>query len=74
MGPESEELFSLYLKLHTADSQFLDLIEEDLERKQFVLGILSCSSTWNNLANHLKEQTAAYQRPERPSANNQGSS
>lgn len=70
MGPESEELFSLYLKLQTADSQFLELIEEDLERKQFVLGILSVSSTWNNLASQLKEQTAAFTRP---SANNQDS-
>lgn len=50
MGPESEELFALYLKLQTADSQFLELIEEDLERKQFVMGILSCSNAWANLA------------------------
>ena len=34
MRPESEELFALYLQLQSADSQFLELIEEDLERKQ----------------------------------------
>ena len=54
MRPESEELFALYLQLQSADSQFLELIEEDLERKQQVLALLNQSNAWLNLAKILQ--------------------
>ena len=71
MGTESKELFELYLKLQATDGYFIELIEEDLERKQLVLGILSCSSSWDTLARKLEEQSSPFAKL---SANSQGSS
>ena len=71
MGIESKELFELYLKLQATDGYFIELIEEDLERKQLVLGILSCSSSWDTLARKLEEQSSPFAKL---STNGQGSS
>ena len=57
MGTESKELFGLYLELQATDGYFTELLEEELERKQLVLGILSCSSSWDSLARRLEEQS-----------------
>ena len=68
---DSEELFALYQKLQSTDKQFLELLEDELDRKQLVVDILQTSSTWATLASTLKEQSAAFQRP---STDNLGSS
>ena len=70
MQPESEELFALYLQLQSADSQFLELIGEDLERKQQVLAVRNQSSAWLKMAKLLQGQTEAFSQGESGNALN----
>ena len=60
---DSDEMLSLYLNLQSTDRQFQELIEEEIERKQFVIETLRLSEHWNQLSRILNRQSAEFTRP-----------